>query len=152
LVEKMQDIGIKMQRKEFKKIKLSNGSYIVSAGKVWNSYKNTFNDLDIGIIIAIIRGEITGLDRYITMTKPWEMIKNKDKRVGIIMYFILERLRHIAWMLLPFMSDTAEKIWESLGLDIAKEREKEFSKAIKWGGLDPKSKIKKSKPLFPRIN
>ncbi|MEA2088985.1 MAG: methionine--tRNA ligase [Patescibacteria group bacterium] len=160
LVEKMQDVGIKMQNIN-KKLQITNSKSQINPklqisnykiDKSWKNYMDSLKNLQIDKAIDTFKSEIKILDNYITSTKPWEMIKNKDEQVKVIMYFILEKLRHIAWMLLPFMPDTAEKIWESLGLDITEEKEKKFSKATKWGGLNPKTKIKKSKPLFPRIN
>ena len=67
------------------------------------------------------------------------------------MYDVLETLRHIAWLLLPFLPETADKIFGQLGLDPKKEKEKTFDGAIKWGGLRSGTKIKKGEPLFPRI-
>ncbi|MBU4375393.1 hypothetical protein KKH38_02735, partial [Patescibacteria group bacterium] len=62
------------------------------------------------------------------------------------------RIRIIAWMILPFMPETAEKIWTQLGIDPAEEMKQDFKKAAEWGGLKPGTKIKKGEVLFPRIN
>ena len=67
------------------------------------------------------------------------------------MYNVLERLRHISWMILPFMPETAEKIWVGLGLDPKEETGKELKEIIGWGGLSVDADIKKPEPLFPRI-
>ncbi|MFH1822786.1 MAG: methionine--tRNA ligase [Patescibacteria group bacterium] len=118
---------------------------------VWKKYQNYFMDIKVDKIVELINSEIKLLDSYITKEKPWGLIKNKDKRVGVVMYNILERLRHIAWMLWPIMPETAENIWQQLGLDTSKELKKDFIKATKWGGLEAGKKVKKGEVLFPRI-
>ncbi|MCK4553418.1 methionine--tRNA ligase [Candidatus Parcubacteria bacterium] len=139
LVEKMQNGNVKMQ----------NGNVKLKIN--WVEYKNYFKSLQIDKVIEVINNEVKFLDHYITTTKPWELIKSNDKRVGVIVYNILERLRHITWMVWPFMPETAEKIWLQLGLNPSKEMEKDFNDAVKWGGLEPGTKIKKGEVLFPRI-
>ncbi len=153
LVEKMQNEKIELQKKVWRDIKLSDNSYIVDIGEVWNLYKHHLEceEMNFFIVLTIIRGEVRNLDLYISSAKPWELIKNKDEKVGVIMYNILERLRHIAWMIWPFMPETAEKIWQQLGLEPSKEMKKDFKEAVKWGGLPVDTKVKKGESLFPRI-
>jgi methionyl-tRNA synthetase len=93
-------------------------------------------------------------DSYIDiyrLYKPSDILENKKRKTDIVLYDILENLRHIALMLLPFMPETADKIFEQLGLNPKKEKGKKIEKAIEWGGLEPGAKIKKGKPLFPRV-
>jgi methionyl-tRNA synthetase len=82
--------------------------------------------------------------------KPSEFTGKKEKR-DVILYNTLEGIRHIGWILLPFLPDTADKIFIQLGLDPKKEREKDYEEAIKWGALKLGNKIKKGSPLFPKI-
>jgi len=70
----------------------------------------------------------------------------------VVMYNILERIRHISIMLYPFMPATAEEIMRRLGLDPEIEFKKDFKDLIKWGGLSPETKVDKGEPLFPRLN
>jgi methionyl-tRNA synthetase len=67
------------------------------------------------------------------------------------LYVFAETIRIWAWLVLPFLPETADKIFEQLGLDAKKEKNKKFEEAIKWGGLKPGTQIKKRNPLFPRI-
>ncbi len=67
-----------------------------------------------------------------------------------VMYHILEIIRHMAWMIRPFMPETSDKIFGQLGIpDEGKKILDEKTK--KWGGLKPGTKVKKGKPLFPRM-
>ena len=142
LVEKMQDAGLIMQKK------IKSG---IKNKELKIRYKNNLKAIKINAAIDEINNEIRFLDNLITTEKPWEMIKKKDEKVGDIMYNVLERLRIIAWMLLPLMPATSEKIWQQLGLNPAQEMKKDFNKAVEWGGLNSGIKIKKGKSLFPRL-
>ncbi len=119
----------------------------------WKTYQENLLELKIDSAIDVINKRIKFLDGYITEMKPWEMIKNSNENTGEVMYNVLESLRHVALMLWPFMPETAEKIYESLGLDMGKEmaEDKKFEDAIEWGGLSFETKIKKGGVLFPRI-
>ena len=69
-------------------------------------------------------------NKYIEDTKPWILAKEKkvDKLKGFI-HLLIEVIRHVAEVISPFMPQTAESITQQLG----------------------EEKIKKGKPLFPRI-
>jgi methionyl-tRNA synthetase len=70
-------------------------------------------------------------NKYIEDTKPWILAKEKkvDKLKGFI-HLLIEVIRHVAEVISPFMPQTAESITQQLG----------------------EKKIKKGKPLFPRID
>ena len=67
----------------------------------------------------------------------------------------MESLRQIAWMVLPFMPETADKIFGQLRiLKIEKEKlqkGKSFEEIKKWKGILPNIKIVKGEALFPRL-
>ncbi len=123
--------------------------YFVS--QLWLGWKKELNDLKLGFALERIVTFASILDKRIEDEKPFKLFKEDSKKAGYIIYDLLESLRHIAWMLMPFMPETADKIFEQLGLDLKKEKAKNFEEAIKWGGLEPGTKIKVGKPLFPRI-
>jgi methionyl-tRNA synthetase len=79
------------------------------------------------------------------------MIKKKDDKSAIIMYNVIERIRHIAIALNPFLPETSEKIFATLGLNIEEELSKDFKENKKFGLLNNKLKVKKGDVLFPRL-
>lgn len=150
LAEKLENAKIKMQNDNAKIDKWGKDEFVHDVAETWEYYKRTMNLIKLGEALeAIAFGSVVFLDKYITTTKPWELIKNNDQRAGIVIYNILERLRHIALMLYQFMPETAEKIYQALGLGAIEEVD--FDEAIKWGGLPEDAKVKKGEPLFPRI-
>ncbi len=156
LTEKLREAAVELQNKGenfqfsiFNFQTIFNDQILIS--KNWVDYNVLLDLIQIDKALEIIKLQVKFLDNYITATKPWELIKNKDEKSGGVMYNILERIRHIALMVYPFMPDTAEKIWESLGLNVQEEMSKKFDEAIKWGGLPVDTKVKKGEALFPRL-
>jgi methionyl-tRNA synthetase len=157
LVEKMQNVKIKLVKTDgseviaWNKNKINHSKQIKRTWKIITLARMSDNYLNVEGALRLILVLERFVDNYITETKPWELIEMKDSQLGSVMYNILEHIRHIAWMLWPFMPETADKIWESLGLSPAEEMKKDFNEAIKWGGLSVGTKVKKGEVLFPRI-
>jgi methionyl-tRNA synthetase len=151
LVGKMKAEGIKLKKTNGETDNFDGHAFHHGVDNTWNSYIKSLNELKIESALKLVGNQVRFLDNYITTTKPWALIKEGDGKVGEIMYNILERIRHIALMLWPFMPETSDKILEALGFDLSKEREKDIKKILKWGGLNEKSEIKKAGILFPRI-
>jgi len=63
------------------------------------------------------------------------------------MYDLYEVLRIVALSLWPFLPQTSDNMIAQLGLKVAKRSMKDLS----WGLAKSGTKIKKGKPLFPRI-
>ncbi len=94
---------------------------------------------------------ISVLDGYISYWQPYKLIKEDKEKTAAVLHNCLEGIRVITWMIWPFMPETAEKIWQQLGLVPSEEMKKDFNEAIKWGGLPVDFMTRKSEVLFPRI-
>ena len=87
---------------------------------------------------------VSEANKYVNENKVWE-IKDK-KKLGGILYNLLETLRFVSVLTYPFMPETAEKIAEQLGL------EKKFSyEDLEWGKLNKEIKIRRGEVLFKKI-
>jgi methionyl-tRNA synthetase len=117
--------------------------------KSWDDYEENFEKLKLSEVLNTTWKFISFCDKYIEKEKPWE-IKDEKKKIEVI-YNLLESLRQVAWMILPFMPETADKIFEQLGLNPAEEKKKEFEEIKKWKKLPSNIEIIKGKVLFPRI-
>jgi len=91
-------------------------------------------------------------NKYIDETQPWILARDEGQkeRLGTVLYNLAEALRIISLALRPFMPDTPRDIWEQLGLkkDLAKLP---WDSAKKWGEIPAETKVRKGKPLFPRL-
>lgn len=110
--------------------KVSSINYQPSKGKeiekVINNtrkkYKKALDEFKFNEALISIWELISFCDRYIEKQRPWEKSQNQK----FIVYSLLVAIEQIAQLLKPFLPETSEKIFKQL-------------------------KIKKSKPLFPRI-
>lgn len=151
LAVKMKKAGINPVKTKGSAEKIDDKIFDHRVDLMWESFLRLLNNLEIDKALGLAMIQVKFLDNYLTLSKPWEIAVDKSKHLGEVIYNVLERLRHIGLMLWPFMPETAEKIWENLGLNPADEMKKDFEKACKWGGLKIKTKIKKGDSLFPRI-
>jgi methionyl-tRNA synthetase len=96
---------------------------------------------------------IAETNRYIVENQPWELAKDKgmQKRLSRVMYNILESVRFIGTLLVPFMPGAAETILSRVGVvgDVTKQ---EIENLQSWGGLTPQSAVVVSTPIFPRVD
>lgn len=90
-------------------------------------------------------------NQYLERKAPWKLHKEgKTREVNTSLYNCLESLRIIALLIYPFMPDSAEKIWKSLGLSTEIKKQL-FSKNTRWGLLKTGLKVTVSPPLFPKV-
>jgi len=93
---------------------------------------------------------INKANKYIEVSAPWKYAKDKNtSALAIIMDTLVQVLGITSVLLYSFMPNTAKDMWTQIGRkdDILNIK---YTK-IKWGIIKPGTKIKKGKPLFPRI-
>ena len=90
-------------------------------------------------------------NKYIDENAPWALAKDPANRVRLatVMYHLLETIRICATLLMPFMPESAEKIFDQIG---ACEGCRTWEKANIWGSLRPDATVHKGEALFPRID
>ena len=94
---------------------------------------------------------VTRANRYVEENAPWTLAKKNDMAcLGSVLYNLAESLRIIGLCIYPVIPGTAQKIWNSLGIN------KEISacrmdEERPWGRLRPGTVIKPGEQLFPRI-
>lgn len=117
---------------------------------VLETWKNYHANIEIFNLKAALESVFSLLDfanRYIDETKPWELAKKDPTKVLQILYHLLELIRHVSFMLLPFIPETAKKIQEGLHF----QGEKLYPDAISWGMLKEGEGVKKIDALFPAL-
>ena len=90
-------------------------------------------------------------NKYIDENAPWALDKDPANRVRLatVMYHLLETIRICATLLMPFMPESAEKIFDQIG---ACQGCRTWEKANVWGSLRPDATVHKGEALFPRID
>ena len=92
---------------------------------------------------------ISRANKYIDETTPWVLGKNpaETDRLAAVLYNLCETIRVCASLLVPFMPDSCEKIFQQLGCE---EHEYGYEKAIYYANTS--YCIHKKENLFPRID
>lgn len=106
--------------------------------ETFNGYVNGF---ELHKALEHIWSRIGVANSFIDDRKPWVEVKEDDKRFLETMTTLVVMIRHIAWLLMPFMPKTSEKIFEIFGDDKAYPLPDNH-----------KFIVKKGEPLFPRIS
>jgi methionyl-tRNA synthetase len=106
--------------------------------------------LDFGGVLDLIWEHLRWDNKHIDEVKPWVLAKGDRKELDKVIYYLLEHLRHIAWMLKPVMPTVSGKMFNQLGI-AASEENKAWDEARVWGGMRENATISKGMPLFPRL-
>jgi methionine--tRNA ligase len=113
-----------------------------------NDYSDRIGGLEFHQALNQLWVIIRKMNAFVDKAAPW---KEKDEEtLSNVLYTLAEGLRIMAVYLFPFMPDSAEKMWEGLGIEGGIEEIKDFDRVVAWGGKGG-AKIKKGPPLFPRI-
>jgi len=113
--------------------------------------ENAFAELAFHRALMAIWNFINRVNRYIVQEEPWALAKDSSKRTRLnhLMYDLLESLRAIGILIMPFMPHAAEKILRQLGIE--KPEMEDFQSLRHWGGLSAGNLIKPAPALFPRV-
>jgi len=117
----------------------------VFAVETWRAYDIAMQNLQFDKALDEVWKLIDFANQKIDEKKPWTL-KVEEEELPEVIYELLEIIRHIAFMLLPFMPQTSEEILSRLGVS-ANVKDLSFRK---WGKLSFGNEIKVGAPLFPR--
>jgi len=120
--------------------------------KVFPSFDEEMEKASFSKALSLIWEIVKSANLYIDKSSPWREAKEKEgiKHSHTVLYNLSETLRLLGLLLFPFIPQSAEKMWNQLGIK-EKLEEQTFDKAKKWGFLSVGTKINKGAPLFPRI-
>lgn len=115
--------------------------------------EKAMDQMQFSVALTAIWELIRAGNRYIEKVAPWELAKEEQNPeiLQSVLYHLLEVLRFVSVMIQPFMTKTPKKIWKQLGIYADKEL-MEWESLYQFGGLKPGTKVKKKKPLFPRLD
>ena len=125
---------------------------IEQAQGLWVNVEKSMNALQFSNALTEIWKLIGECNRYIDLTTPWVLAKNKADRprLGTVLYVLLECARIVAVLIAPTMPRTPERIFAQIG--VTDEALKTWASVKVFGGVVPGSKVHKGEALFPRID
>ncbi|MGI8466945.1 MAG: methionine--tRNA ligase subunit beta [Pyrinomonadaceae bacterium] len=117
-----------------------------------NEFVRRFDNYEFSQALEIIWNVIARIDKMISDTKPWELIKdtNQAETLNAVLYRAAETLRWLSVLLYPVMPESARKIYAQIGLsdDVSKINPEN----LKYGELKAGTRIGETQAVFPRID
>jgi methionyl-tRNA synthetase len=93
---------------------------------------------------------ISRTNKYIDETRPWELVKNEEtEKLESSMYHLIENIRKVGIMLLPFMEETSQNLLRQIGVS---QELQTWNSLSKYEELKDVKVIEKGEPLFMRKN
>ena len=110
--------------------------------------KGNYESHQIQAALVSVWGLVDRANQYVEQTAPFKLAKQEDQadRLNEVLYNLAECCRILAVLIWPVIPETAEKIFEQVGVDGSPA---DFAQA-KWGGLAKGHTCNKPTPLFPR--
>jgi len=106
---------------------------------LWPKYHDHMKKYELGAAVKGVWAFLQRLDEYIEGYKPYKMLVSQPEDAKIILWHLAYSLASCAWMIKPFMPDTADKMLTALGVDYGSQES--------WTKFSAKGVIH----LFPRI-
>jgi len=122
-------------------------------GEVVPRVEKAMDSLEIPAALEAIWDLVNLGNHYIEDNAPWRLAKDPEAkaRLDTVLYNLLETLRVLGGLLVPFLPHTPRRIWTQLGLD-EDPGESSWAEVSRWGGLRPGTVTRRGDPIFPRID
>lgn len=105
---------------------------------------------ELAYALQEIWGIISRTNKYIDETRPWELAKNEElEKLQSSMYHLIENIRKIGIILLPFMEETAQDLLRQIGVP---QELQTWESLANYEQLNDVKVIEKGEPLFMRKN
>ena len=112
-------------------------------------YEKAMDEYHPALAIQVIWKFISRLNKYIDETTPWILAKEENKdALQNVLYHLLEGIRNISIMIQPIMPSTTQSIFDILNV----ESDVQTYESLEFGQKGEFLKIKRSQPLFPRLD
>ena len=109
--------------------------------------------LELSEAFAALDQFVREANRHLVEVAPWALAGDPARRQDLadVLYEALEGLRVWAILSSAAMPDAAARLWDQLGVSepLAAQR---VPKAASWGGLEPGTRVRRGRALFPRLD
>jgi methionine--tRNA ligase beta chain len=127
-------------------------AYLCSGFSNWPLSRLPFN-----AFLSEIQLFQAAVERYLTERKPWKLAgegsQENTQLLKEVLYTAAESIRIITALLYPVMPYATASVWRQLGLGSIEEAARNGKlKDLKWGGLEPGTKLGPLAPIFPRAD
>ncbi|MBC8166049.1 MAG: methionine--tRNA ligase [Bryobacteraceae bacterium] len=126
----------------------------VTASDTIAETRELYGRFEFSRALEVIWALISRLDGMIVEEQPWKLARQTDeesqKKLDEVLYTAADCLRIITALVYPVMPESAEKIWQLLGMPSPVE-DVRFAD-LKCGSLAAGQKVLEVVPLYPRID
>jgi methionyl-tRNA synthetase len=118
------------------------------------TYDAAIEVFDFYYLLSNVLGSVGKCDQYVTAAAPWKVnATDEPGRLESILYSVADAIRILTAQLYPIMPYATASVWRQLGLgDIEEAARNGELKDLKWGGLQPGTKLGPLAPIFPRAD
>jgi methionyl-tRNA synthetase len=109
------------------------------------AYPGWIAELKIHTAIEETLQLVRRLNKYVTDTEPFKVVKTDPATAGRTLYTVLEGLRQVSWLLTPVMPAKCRELLLGIGAG-----EAGLLRDLSWGGLRPGARVSLEGGLFPR--
>ncbi|MFA6296409.1 MAG: methionine--tRNA ligase [Patescibacteria group bacterium] len=150
LVSRVTAMYLKLDLKKNKNNVLANKEAVRLVANAWKNYEKFMEENKVDQSLKSTFSLVKFANEYISVEKPWELIGSDDEKATMVLLNLIEIIRHVAWMIYPFLPETVEKILTQFSM-WEEESKLEYAKLKKWKRFDLDLQVKKGQALFPRI-
>lgn len=93
----------------------------IKVEQAWVDYEKAFDEFDLKKALEVVLGLGFVANKYVEDTKPWILAKEDEDKLAGVLYNLLEVIRALGLMLLPFIPDKAASIMRlfDVGFEVA---------------------------------
>ena len=118
---------------------------------VQGEFASSFESLEFSRTLEAAWSLVAAVDGFLTMKAPWKVASLSPEEAkslqSEVLYQAAESIRIITSLIYPVIPDAAAKVWVQLGLGDIRKAD---LKNLKWGDLQPGTKLGELGPVFPR--
>ena len=118
------------------------------ANNLYSRILDHIKKFELSAAIAEIIKLADSANVYIDEKAPWALKKTDIKKMEYHLCVLLEIIRYIAILLLPFIPDSANKMLDQLNIS---PDERNFSYLSKEYSIKPRTIIEEPKPIFRKL-
>jgi len=115
---------------------------------LWKAYDEAFDGFDLKKVLELVIELSDFANKYVDAQKPWVLAKSDQKTLSAVLYNLLEVIRQLGMLLLPFIPVTAGKVLGYMGQN---DLGTQYVKLRQWGMLKAGTLLQKAEPLFPKV-
>ena len=132
------------------KIPEGKGGKDLKNGSLLQSVDEKMGRLQFDGALVLIWELIREANRFIEESAPWKIAKAKEtKTLSSVLYTLLETLKAVSLLTYPFIPETAERIWNQIGIE-KKISESSF-RQLEEPLIQPGAAIRKGEILYQKV-